>query len=545
MSIKDSIKDRVRDLFKRTKKPDALLESVVQHDRLDDGVLEDIVNSSARFRDVLFNRPEVDLSDLTDEEGNRIELTDAQREKAEEFLAWGDLMKDTFRALHTLDSPELEDPAKVKPSRELNRRIMQQLTASEKFREMRMDTRHDEIASAFTAMGLADGLRESLGEEMRTQIVRVKTMIEHEDVLSGAQQTLEQLRQQVKAQGGKATQEQKEAMHSASQMKTKARQELAEQQAEAQQEGMGTGAIDKIDKALDEAQEHASAMASLPGTGQGASQKLAADEMIDLASKWRKNPELFEMAKMIGRMQRDLRYKRSNRVVGGREEIVDVKTGNDIPLLLPQEKMKLRNPIMRKDFMRRFYEESLVQYETRGYAEAGRGPIIVCIDGSGSMTGMENVWARSLAVSFISIAKREKRDAAAVEFSSTGSVKRWDFMANEAINPLKIIDFASHFFGGGTDITGGVLSAKDLIDKVSNFKTADIVVLTDGQDYWADDDVELRDQLVAQGVNLHGVAIGSATNGYLRELCGEHNVVAAWDLAGTNEATSHLAEAIS
>lgn len=539
------MKDRVLDLFKRTKKPDTLTDSVIKHDRLDDGVLEDMVNSATHFREAMFDRPEVDLDNLTDAEGNPVELTKEQKAKAGDFIAWENLFADTFRALHTLDSPELEDAAKVKPSRELNRRIMQQLTASEKFRELRPDTRHDEVASAFTAMGLADGLRESLTSEMREQIVRVKAMVENEDVIQGAQQTLEQLRQQVREQGGKATQQQKEAMKNASQAKNQAREGLANEQAEQQQEGLGVGALDKLEEALDQAKENADAMGSLPGTDPGTGQKLSPDEMIELADKWRSNPDLFEMAKMIGRMQRDLRYRRSNRVIGGREEIVDVTTGNDIPLLLPQEKMKLRNPILRRDFMRRFYEESLVQYETRGYAEAGRGPIIICLDGSGSMGGMPNIWARSLAISFISIAKREKRDAAAVEFSSTGQVRRWDFMAKESINPLKIIDFASHMFNGGTDITGGVLSAKELIDNVSAFKTADVVVMTDGQDYWGQDDEELRDQMVAMGVNLHGVAIGAATNGYLRELCGEQDVVAAWDLAGSNDATSHLAEAIS
>lgn len=534
---------RVRDLFTRTKKPTALSDSVIQHDRLDDGVLDDMVNRALHFRRTMFDRPEIDLENLTDAEGNPVELSDEQIEKALEYVAWEDLFGDTFRALHTLDSPELKPSEEIKPSRELNRRIMQQLTASDKFTSIRPETRHDEIASAFTAINLAEGLRETLQEEMREFVVRAQQMNEKEEQAAGAQETLEALRDAVREQGGQATPQQKQASKEASNEKTQARQELAEQQSEQQQQGMTVAAIGGIEKALDEAQEATDAIGSLPGTEPGSGVKLSPDEMIDLAQKWKENPQLFDMAKMIGRMQRDLRYRRTNRIVGGREEIIDVKLGDDLPLLLPHEKVKLRHPLLKRDFIRRYYERSLVQYETRGYAEAGRGPIIVCLDGSGSMGGMPNVWARSLAISFISIARREKRDAAAVEFSSSGQQKRWDFMAKEPVNPLKIIDFATHMFNGGTDITGGVESAKELIDVVPNFKTADIVLMTDGQDYFQDDDQGLRDELRERGVRLHGVAIGMKTNEYLESMC--EDVVAAWDLAGSNDATAHLAEAIS
>lgn len=534
---------RVMDLFRRTKKLPDLSESVVRHDKLDDGVLEDMEERALHFRHAMNDQPEIDLDNLTDDEGKAIELTEEEREKAMGYVAWKDLFGDTFRALHTLREPELMGQDEIKPSRDLNRRILQQITASEKFTAIRPETRHDEIASAFAAINMSEGLRDSLQEEMKEMVVGAKRMAEQEQQVTGAQEALEQLRQQVREQGGKATPQQKQAMKEQAQAKTQARQQLAEQQAEQQQQGIGVAAIEAIDQALEGAQESVDAVASLPGTEPGTGQKLSPDEMIELAQKWKENPELFEIAKMVGRMQRDIRYRRTNRVVGGREEIVDVKLGDDLPLLLPSEKVKLRHPLLRRDFMRRYYERSLVQYETRGYAEAGRGPIIVCLDGSGSMGGMPNVWARSLAISFIAIAKREKRDAAAVEFSSRGQQKRWDFMAKEPINPLKIVDFASHMFNGGTDITGGVIKAKELIDLVPEFKTADIVLMTDGHDYYQDDDQELREELRALGVRLHGVAIGSQTNEYLEEMC--ESVVPAWDLAGSNDATTHLAEAIS
>lgn len=535
-----ALSDRIRDLFLRTKKTPSLKTSVIRHDRLDDGVLDDMIERALHFRREMYDRPHIDPDQIEGAE----DLTPEQREELSgDYTAWEDLFGDLFRGLHTLDGPELEDSEDIKPSRELNRRIMQQVIGSDGFTDLRPQTRHDEISSAFTALNLAPKLRDTIQTELAEMVARTKQMEQSEDDIESAQEQLDAQREQVQQQGGQATPEQKQAMQQAAQQKSQARKDLAQQQAQQQQQGMGVGVIDAIEEAVEEANEDADLVGSLPGTDPGTGKKLTPDEMIELAEKWKANPEMKDIAMMVGRMQRDLRYKRTNRIVGGREEIVDVKLGDDLQWLLPHEKVKLRHPLLRRDFARRFYERSLVQYETQGYAEAGRGPIIMCIDGSGSMDGMPNIWARAVALSLISIAKREKRDAAAVEFSSTGQQQRWDFMANELIDPMKVIDFASHMFNGGTDITGGVLKAKELIDTVPQFKTADIVIATDGQDYFREDDAELRNELVARGVRLHGVAIGMASNSYLEEMC--ETVVPAWDLAGSNEATNHLAEAIS
>jgi uncharacterized protein with von Willebrand factor type A (vWA) domain len=539
-----SLSDRVSDLFKRTQKgTDVLKESVVQHDRLDDGVLDDMVDRAAHFRNAMFDRPEINLDEMKDDEGNPIELTDEQREKAKDYTFWEDLFGDTFRALHTYEGPELENQDSIKPSRELNRRIMQQVISSDAFEKIRPQTRHDDMSSAFTAMSMTESLREMMSNELQEFILRAQQMGENEEQIENAQEALDALRDQIAQQGGAPTPQQKQAMQQAAQQKSQARGELAQQAAQQQTQGMGVDVMEAINEAVEDANESAQMISQMPGTEPGTGERMSPDQMLELAEKWKANPEMKQIAQMVGRMQRDIRYKRTNRIVGGREEIIDVKLGDDLPLLLPIEKMKLRNPLLRRDFIRRYYERSLVQYETQGYAEAGRGPVIVCIDGSGSMQGMENIWARSVALSLIVIAKREKRDAAAVEFSSSGQVQRWDFFANEPISPEKVLDFSSHFFNGGTDITQGLTSSKELIDTVAEFKKADVVLATDGHDYYREDDEELRREFVERGIRIHGVAIGMESNEYLEKMC--ESVVSAWDLAGSNTATDHLAEVIS
>lgn len=543
----NKLTDRVAHLFTRAEKLQRreLSSSVIEHDKFDDGVLSDMVDRALHFRTKMYDVPQIDLDNMTDDDGNPIEVDEETREQAAGYIAWEDLFSDTFRALHTLDGPHMKPREDIKPSRELNHRIQQQLAYTDDFQKLRAQTRHDDIASAFAAIHLADGLKESLEEELQEFVLRAKEMDDIEQELEdmppgdGQQPGAQPDPNGPPGPGVSALPpETPDPNAQKAQDLANKLDQLAQQQQDA---GLGNNVLDKLNEAAQDANDAAQAISALPGTEQGDQKQLTPDQMIDLADKWRSNPEMKEIAMMVGRMQRDLRYRRTNRIIGGREEIVDVKLGDDLPLLLPHEKVKLMDETYELDFMRRFYEHDLLQYETQGYAEAGRGPIIVCVDGSGSMAGAENVWARAVALSLVSIAKREKRDAAVIEFSR--DTKRWDFLTKQPTDLTEVIDCASHFFGGGTDITLAVADAKEMIDTVPEFKTADIVIATDGADTLGEDDTELRDELVARGVRLHGVAIGMESNDWLEEMC--ESVVSAWDLAGSNEATTHLAEAIS
>jgi uncharacterized protein with von Willebrand factor type A (vWA) domain len=576
MMVQGAWRAKLAGLFHRAKRAPELSSSVVKHDRLDDGVLQDMIDRATLFRNTRFNQPEVDLENLVDEDGNPIDLTDEQRERAEEYVAWEDLFDDVFRTLHTYHEPELLPADDVKPSRELNRRIIQQITANENFLKLRPNTRHSPIESAFTAISMAERLSESLNTELQEFVVRAKEMAEMEEQLPpgqggdgggggdlppifenqqsggpGQPDPNAQPQPDPNGQGGGGgqptnQQQQDPGQGPNGQSIDDIAQQLADKAAQQQQQGLGTKVMDAIDKAMEEGQEAADAIASLPGYGEGADNRLNPDQMIELARQWRESPIVRNVARMTGRLQRDMRQKRAKRVVGGNEEIVDVTLGNDIPFLLPHELAKLNHPLMRKDFQRRFHEGELLQYETEGTESAGRGPIVILIDGSGSMMGMYNEWARSVALALITIAKREKRDAAAVEFSSAGSIRKWEFLRKDRTDPQQVLDFVTHFFGGGTRISEGMIVGKEFIDTRPEFRKADIVLITDGGDYFNEgrDDV-MRDELRAKGVRIHGVSIGfdAKSNAYLQNMC--DTVVSAYDVAGSNEATTHLAEAIT
>ena len=65
----------------------------------------------------------------------------------------------------------------------------------------------------------------------------------------------------------------------------------------------------------------------------------------------------------------------------------------------------LHHPILRKDFHRRFLDQELLQYSLRGVEEKGKGPMIVCLDGSSSMAGDKEIWSKAVTLTLLEIAR--------------------------------------------------------------------------------------------------------------------------------------------
>lgn len=524
------LSDRIRALFEsKTKRAPELANQVVRHDKFDDNVFDDMMDRALGFRHAAKDAPTVDL-DALDPEGK---LTEEQRSKAMSYFAWPDLFRDTFNSLHTFRDPETLPPERIKGSRELNRRTMQSLMGSERFNELRVDTRHDDLTSMCVSMSIAEKVRETFEENMQEFIAQTIAMNEVEQEMDG-------LPDDQKPGEGEPDENGEPTETRGDQLA----QQLAEMEAEAEVSGVGSALADAVNDAIEDGQDTADAISNMPGNGPGETQTLSPDEFIELAETYKNNPVLQRVSEMTGRLQRHMSSARARRVVGGREEIVDVTTGNDLSLILPAQLAMAGHPVARVEFARRYTERSLLQYETVGTEDAGMGPICISLDGSSSMSGTRNEWARALALALVTIARRERRDAMVVEFDGART-KVWEFLHREPMDPHKVVEFVSHFFSGGTDNTLGIAKCAEFIDTRPEFTKADIVVLTDGEDYYQDDDKELREKFTQEGVRVHGVSIGYAAerNKYLGELA--DTLVTADDMLQPSAATAQLAQNIT
>lgn len=518
--------DLVGDLF-NTNRVKTRDKSVVRRSKMDDGVFSKMREDASLFRAEVDRAPEIEQTG----------------EGSDEYVPhWEDLVGDMFKSLHTHEDPGVLTPDEIRPSREVNRRVMQHMLGTEEFSSARPITRHAEIESAFATMGMGEKVREVLSEQMSELAEESKEADKHEKRIERQEEKAEEVREEVRNQEGGITPEQKEELEAAVNGKHNAQAKLEKTMQKMNELPVTVGAATGLEEAAEQGKEDAQLIASLPGVGPGERQKLSPDEALRLAKMFKDNPRLVQVAEMVGRLLRDMRFKRARRITGGREEVVDVELGNDVELLLPSEKMLLMDPLTELEFMRRFQEASLLQYEQRGSEEAGYGPLIVCRDESGSMSGQRNIWAAALSLALIAIARKEKRDSAVIAYASSGQQEVWQFAHNELFDPARVVDMASHFFSGGTDATPALKKAVKITESMT-FNKADLVLISDGQDNYQDDDARLRDTLRERGVRIHGLMIGDSPSEYQREMC--DTLVSAYDLAGSNAATDALAANIS
>lgn len=252
---------------------------------------------------------------------------------------------------------------------------------------------------------------------------------------------------------------------------------------------------------------------------------------------------LRQIAELYGRMDRDMRFQRAKRVVGGADEIVDLKFGDDLRRILPTELALLADEDYEDDFYMKYLGAELRVYDTVGEEHAGRGPIIISCDESGTMRGDRNVWSKALAMCMLNIARREKRDFAYIGWSGGTSCYVIEFKAKEALRADSVVEMASHFYGGGTTPILG-LAAADKIMEMAEFRKADVVKLSDGEASFGPEDTRLRDKMAEKGVRFMGIGIGGSFS-YLNALTDDVISVQDFDLQDPSEATAHLATHIS
>ncbi|WP_411748037.1 vWA domain-containing protein, partial [Psychrobacillus psychrotolerans] len=151
--------------------------------------------------------------------------------------------------------------------------------------------------------------------------------------------------------------------------------------------------------------------------------------------------------------------------------------GNDVETLLPIEMGIYIHPITNNDFLRRFVEGQTMQYEQIGKEVLGKGPIILCLDQSGSMQRLDTQ-SKGFTLALMSIARKQRRDFCLILFSTSTQILTFE---KGKIKSSDMINLARTFLGGGTNFALPLDGAMNVINE-SQFKQADIVFVTDGED---------------------------------------------------------------
>ncbi len=155
--------------------------------------------------------------------------------------------------------------------------------------------------------------------------------------------------------------------------------------------------------------------------------------------------------------------------------------------MLPSELVLFENEEMENLFYAKMYENSLLTYEIAGKnqkeqdkkeIEYKKGPVVACVDTSGSMAGVPLLKARALLLAISRILQKEKRKMYVILFGARGQILKFK-MENES-KVIELLRFLNQGFNGGTDFNTPLREAIKIIESKRNYNKADILFITDG-----------------------------------------------------------------
>ena len=188
--------------------------------------------------------------------------------------------------------------------------------------------------------------------------------------------------------------------------------------------------------------------------------------------------KLQRIAKMAGRMYAVLRGERATKVAAVPEEIYSVEMGADLARLLPSELVVL-GTAYESLLYDKIADRKAFQYAVRGDGPAGRGPLVIALDESGSMHDSRQEWSKAVAVALTRMAHDDDRAVAVVHYSRSVTVRR--LAPGDARG---LADLIGHWLGGGTDIGLALRNAAHEVEELAREgdRGADVVLVTDGVD---------------------------------------------------------------
>jgi len=386
--------------------------------------------------------------------------------KGQHVAGWGSTVQDLWADLFKM-APQHLDP--VPAGLELNETLLRQAESLPQWAELRAKTKLDEFNAAIAAASVSDKLAESLPQEVQDwQNTRQKGLRELDKYRQSAEVAEEA------GQKGRAAKFRKLAAK-AEALAEEGKRALAESLKDNEQ-AIRIALREAAEAAGQEVDEQA-AMVEGWGSEPGSLQTVSAAERLAVADKLRDNRKLRAIAEIAGRLKAIAAMKQATKANHGRDEIVDIEIGKDIPRCLPTELVKLADDDQQWDFFRRWHEGSLLMYRTEATEKVGRGPIVLCLDESGSMSGEREIWSKGFALALMFIAQKQRRDFALIHFGSRGQTTTHEFLASQHADPT---DACMTFLGsGGTDFESPLTEAAHVIAD-STFKKADVVFITDG-----------------------------------------------------------------
>lgn len=429
---------------------------------------------------------------------------------AKELEVFSQLLMDLWATLFKAD-PLLKPKEQVRPVERMSRVVAEKLFEAQQYLELREFTTLDEFATTLALPILGEAALEVLLKKQE-QLQQLQQQQEQADGMEQAAGQAGQAAADAQAQADdladQAAQAQAEEAEGAEQLAQQAQaaqqwanelgqqaqsaqltfeqaQELLEQQAQALLGEFEGQAGEELRRAMRSAAKEAlnqteetSELLAVWGVEPGEVQALSYEEKLELANRIKNSKRLKEVAKLAGRFRRLALAKQKEKVRRRAGKVVNIKRGRDLRRLIPHERRLLAHPFQRLNFLRRYSTHSLWVYEVEDEDTLGEGPVIWCLDESGSMSEEQQIWLKAVSLGMFEAARHQKRTFVYIHYGGPG-----DPLFIKEIRPGQatykdLVEIAEYYLGGGTDFEKPLAKALEYIEKGL---PADVLFGTDGQ----------------------------------------------------------------
>ena len=262
-------------------------------------------------------------------------------------------------------------------------------------------------------------------------------------------------------------------------------------------------------------------------------------EILDTYAKLLENDEsLKELAELLGKQSRaQISYEKElrDKVIiksswqpkhAYKGEINGLRYSNDISSVLPSELSLMNNPAANKLFQLKFAQKQLLSYDYQRLEEEQeeskekeevsverkepKGPIIICVDTSGSMHGTPENIAKTITFALSKIAIEEERKCYLISFST--GIQTLD-LTDFSNNPIgKLVQFLRMSFHGGTDAVPALKHAVKMLSE-NEWKNADVLMISDFVMQSLANDIKAQIKSSQENnTNFHSLVIGTSGN---------------------------------
>lgn len=249
----------------------------------------------------------------------------------------------------------------------------------------------------------------------------------------------------------------------------------------------------------------------------------------------------------VRRVVEELRQVRSPRAP---TEARGIERSAEITRMLPAEAALLGHPTLRLLWHARRAERSLSTYRFEGHVQERvrvqtasapiersshlkpeRGPVVICLDTSGSMQGAPEQIAKALTLAVARAAHEEGRACRVVLFSGPGDVEDLEVGLGPDGLPglLRLLALS---FSGGTDVDWPLRIALDTLER-RGWDRADLLVVSDGAFELPTGMIErVQGARTAHRARVHGLLVGVQPSLAMQQLCDPLHVFGDWAAVG-------------